>query len=1095
MTDLTAPGWTSRIVHGTFDTFPRVRPTARRPGWFDVHLPFRVQVDRSQSTTVISHRLQVTVDGQPWSALTQTRTITPEYLDWLQNRQGQEGIFDFDRLPPYLEMQDLLGRPDVRYIEALVPAVPPGALVAYTIQASLDGQAAGVTLDSPGYTVRALRPRFDREDIRRIYIPAPGRAEQAWVLYHRREEAFDQYRIDTVALRPPGDAAGGQAPERPDLVVTVGTTTTDLRSADQTDLPLVDLASDSVTLAVPADGETPPPITVRYAGGEAVTVDPAAAVQAGVARVMFVNFAIQGLNDYFGTASSDYSPPRTYAQLTMRDPKASFSSRPDTKENGVGDGYAFTLEAHRRYGIPQLWVMNGGLLALLAHDCPEDLVQIREDVRNRVLMPALTGYPAHRMPYFRPATNIAALTVGAEAVSALVGGARPVYYPDSRIYVNDEPTNAALRAAGIRYLVVDGGPEGAGLDTPLPVVADVDPPLFATAPDGRWVNWAYQWRDPSTNLRVLFIDPELKDNLFGPDTRAGEDEARRGKAPYSIRRKFMEIAAQPVVRKNNVLVYSDDADKASGNGWFDGLTFAPNIRYQAALSWIRAHPWVQAITTDDLDREEPIGALKLIKASDPYITTPDNTLVGSRGELAFDCWYDEWRKVAVPWLGETLGAMSDRAEETLERWPVRNELYELGRLYFLMCLHESQWSKSARVEAGRRTSADFTPEDFVVAESIQLRNAHVYLGAAVWADWASRQTAPAAHVDSGPVIDRVAALEADLDAAHPAPWRLRCRSAAGLQWDHDPLPNVILYNEQALVVIDRNGGRITHLFSMVDGQPRSVSGTFKAYQFLDVDWDSTAGVECDGIVLQNTVYGPNHAYVACDVEPSRGTLGESPRDDSLTQWYYPDNFNCYVVQDLAPTATGPSVTLLYGSSTPDVEAPVTLKELAELLTRDLEERLNGRAGVGGVPGVVLHDLERFGAFQKTITLEGRTVVVRYRNTKPGHLVANEFCVDLWASAMRGRRQTRYLRVDPATGSAVADVVNEAGLTVSLTLGKGCTFSPATTAPLDPPTQESLRLHRVMTDTVEVVATGAEGFDFQITLPDRTGRGDPQGARV
>ena len=81
------------------------------------------------------------------------------------------------------------------------------------------------------------------------------------------------------------------------------------------------------------------------------------------------------------------------------------------------------------------------------------------------------------------------------------------------------------------------------------------------------------------------------------------------------------------------------------------------------------------------------------------------------------------------------------------------------------------------------------------------------------------------------------------------------------------------------VVIDRNGGRITHLFSMVEGRPVSVSGTFKAYQFLDLDWDSEAGVKSDGIVLQNTVYTPNHAYVACDVTASQGTIGAGPPDD------------------------------------------------------------------------------------------------------------------------------------------------------------------------------------------------------------------------
>ncbi len=103
----------------------------------------------------------------------------------------------------------------------------------------------------------------------------------------------------------------------------------------------------------------------------------------------------------------------------------------------------------------------------------------------------------------------------------------------------------------------------------------------------------------------------------------------------------------------------------------------------------------------------------------------------------------------------------------------------------------------------------------------------------------------------------------------------------------------MLYNEHALVVVDRNGGRITHLFALVGGRPVAVSGTFKAYQFVDSDWASDSGVECDGLVLQNTVWSPNHGYVACDVEASRGTLGSRPPNDRGLDLYYPDNFNLY----------------------------------------------------------------------------------------------------------------------------------------------------------------------------------------------------------
>jgi hypothetical protein len=128
--------------------------------------------------------------------------------------------------------------------------------------------------------------------------------------------------------------------------------------------------------------------------------------------------------------------------------------------------------------------------------------------------------------------------------------------------------------------------------------------------------------------------------------------------------------------------------------------------------------------------------------------------------------------------------------------------------------------------------------------------------------------------------------------------------------------------------------------------------------------------------------------------------------------------------------------------------------------------------------VVLHDVEAFGRFRKTVRLDGRAVHVTYTGTLPGHRVANEFCVDLWAAAMQGRRQTATVAADGRS----AEVVNEAGLAVRVELGAGCEFSAAARAPQDPPTVETLRLHRVMTDDLEIVAPGGGDFDYRVVLP-------------
>jgi hypothetical protein len=1083
------PAASARVVHFAYDTLPRVlTPGQPNPERVDLRMPFRIESFPSEQLRVVSWRFLVQVDGRPWTVPSSARRITREVVDLLRRQVSDRGQFHFDRVPPYLDMADRM-EPGVQYLEGSVPGVPRGARVDYRLEVTLgrDLQPA-FTISSRSYSTYATCPVFGRDDITRIHIPEPGRALAAWALYRRREPGFEHVRLDVVSLEADPEARSAR-PDLADLVLVLGGRTIDLRNPELPVLPLVDTAADAVTISVPeADGPAGA-VTVRYRGAPEVTVPPEAPVHAGRTRVMFVNFAIQGLNDYFATATppTAHDPvPHTYTQVTMRDEGARFSSRPGSMEDSTGDGYAFTLQAHRRYRIKQMWAMNGGLLDLLAHDCPDELAQMHDDMAAGLLEPVVAGFGAHRLPYYRTDTNNDAITAGAEAMANLLGAAPElVYYPDSRIVTGTPNVADALRRAQVRYLVVDAGESKDGQQLPDTRLANVVPPLNAES-EGRWVNWQYLWRDRISGTKVLFIDPEMKDGLF----EASDREADRGKVSLGIRRKFIELAAQPALRRDNLLVYSDDADKASGNGWFDGVynggAVQFNRKYQAALSWIAAHPWVQPVTTADLTDADCVGELDLLAASDPYIRKEWDFGVppapGHDNHLAYDGWYVRWADLRAAWLGETLRAVSDRAERTLAQRPATNQLDELARLYLTMCLHESQWSKRAR------DTQSSEAEDFVIAESLQLRNTHVYLNAAIWADWAQTPDAAGqAFRDRGPVIEAVAELDETVDADGRPPWWRA--SAAGLQWDHDPLPNVILYNDRALVVVDRNGGRITHLFALVDGRPVSLSGTFKAYQFLDVEWASEAGVKADGIVLQNTVYTPNHAYVACDVEAGQGTIGAGPPDEVIFDWYYPDNFNAYQVADEPaddPHDGCPSVTLVYGPGTAIEDTPDTLPDLDEALAADLT------AKVAGEPGIVLHDVSRFGEFRKSIQLDGRTVRVRYQGTRPGHRVANEFCVDLHAAALQGRRQAAEVGPDGRTATVrqaetpfnweQQPARSPARLEVEVRLGAGCAFSATTCTPLEPPTVEKLRLHRVMTDNVEIVAPDGGEFDYEIELP-------------
>jgi hypothetical protein len=1068
------------IAHFTTDTLPRVVESPAGSLTVDLVLPFRVDVP-DPGLGVRSWRLDVDVEGRSWTARTRTRRLPAGLAAALRDRLQRQGRFVFDHLPYYAALRDdeVVANRAV-YVEGRVPGVPVGALVTYTLTAVVGRADERPIVSSRMYTTRAVSPQFDRTEIKRIFIPDVGRADEAWVLYHQRDDALDRFRVDVVEL-----STGGVAPERVPLAVRVGGTVLDLGAGEPAVLPLVDTAADSVTFAVPHGGGALPPVSVRFRGIE-TPVD-LADRRAGETRLMFVNFAIQGLNDLFATADDDYTPPRTYIQVTMRDEAASYSSRPGSRERHAGDGYGFTLDAHRRFEVPQLWAMNGGLLALLAHDCPDELEAMRTDVAAGLLQPVVAGYGAHRLPYYRTETNTDAIRFGSEAMRKIVGATSAVYYPDSRITTNTANVVDALREARVEYLVVDAG-EGEGRDeeatTGNTVVHDAKPALGATT-GTRYASWQNLWHDRITDTKVLFIDREMKDNLL----QADDWEADRGKVKYALRRKFIELAAQPELRAGNLVVYSDDADKASGNGWFDGFydgsELPYNHRYQAALSWVSKHPWVRAITTAALAGEAPVGDLELVRASDPKIkdwhlggfepVTPAEPSFG----LDFDTWYVAWAHTRAAWLGETLRAVSTRAENAIARrradGAADDELVCLARLYFTLCLHESQWSKRARI-GGQSDPGGTDPENFVLAESVQLRNAHVYLNASFWAGWAAAvargEERPGAYRDCGPVVDAVATFERACTTAEdggPPAWSRE--GTRGLQWDHDPLPNVVLYNPHALVVIDLNGGRITHLFAMVDGRPVSVSGTFKAYQFLDMDWASDSGVECDGVVLHNTVATPNHAYVACDTDASAGTVGSPPPGDTVLDWYYPDNFNAYeVAGDPSGPAGLPEVTLTYGPATGDSPPPDTLTDLDEALEADRADKIAGN------PGLVLHDTEAFGSFHKTIRLDDRTVHVEYADTRPGHRIANEFCVDLLAAALHGTRQNHEVADDGRS----ATVTNDAGLAVRLELGGGCAFTEAAGTPIGP--TEALRLHRVMTDNLEIVATDGGLLTYRVVLP-------------
>ena len=363
-------------------------------------------------------------------------------------------------------------------------------------------------------------------------------------------------------------------------------------------------------------------------------------------------------------------------------------------------------------------------------------------------------------------------------------------------------------------------------------------------------------------------------------------------------------------------------------------------------------------------------------------------------------------------------------------WPPRaagfdvdpdEELVDLAWMTYLALHHEMMWNKEP-LEGGfvNRRCGVISPEDFVVAASLQLRNAHVYLAAAVWAGWARRRTRRGrAYLNDGPVIDLLRA--AGLGGGD------------GLHWDHDLLQNDILYNRQVLAVGDRNGGRITHLFAVDHrrgGRAVCVSGTPKVYQWTGPvpgrpahDW-----LTCDGGVLENTVLTPNHLYVASDLDQARPAVGrrheDRPRQPSPRDWLYPDTFNEYVAE---PDALRRRVRYTYG---PPVgpPRPAVLDDEAFVAACAADRAGKADPRPGSATGVVWHEGP---AFTKTIRLSGSRLDIRYEDAPQGHRVANEFCLDVHAAMTRGAFHSRC----PGRDDRTFQLAGRDGLHVTVTAAR------------------------------------------------------------
>lgn len=1061
--------------HYEIDTLPHLSPPLtgekpRRKQERILRIPFGVWSDEPRTAArpapVLNLMVDVQLDGQKVRLGFDTkdprgfvRSITSRLISFERMANARSARW-------YLDMVSGLGRGN-QYFEAILWRVPAGSRIQYTITITTFpvGPVTDPRIHTLGpYTFHAVDPpEFAQKD---AFFASDGNAGPgpACVLYCSSDALYHYIRADF------DDISTTRLPF--DLQIdgmSISLATTPFIPESLVSLPHIDPFADTVVAVIPKKDIR----QVTNLSWHGHSLDVYRPTNVGRARVMFIHYCMQGLNDLFEAPNAHYDPPRTYMQTTMRDEYGTYSSRPQSAENDIGDGYLYTLEAHRKYGIKHMWTFNGGLLALMKHDCASDLQDVIEDIESKpqLLEATIAGFGGHRLPYYQEETNTYSIELGTAMMKNLLRSFNDVYYLDQRFYKQIPNVMNALVSRQIKYIVID---ERTGFD----------PYEGSKKPNGNvssraFLDGQYLWQDAKTGLYLLFITNEMKEHMVG----SSPDETARGKLARPLRQKLLYFAANPVVREKNLLIYSDDADKASGNGWFDGNYDESRRRntevYAAALEWIAAHPWIEVVISADLDpQKDCVGTINMETAIDPVLDPGGVTSIDCYGKaLHFDAWYDCWKTFDARWLGKKFEAISHEAEYAIIDWEPKykheNELYELAKMNFAMALHESQWNKQPLEDVNgknpNRRRDVLEPEDFVIAATLQIRNTHVYLAASAWASWAQSVGQDAGtYANDGPLIRMLEEVKyADQG---------RSDNLAGkrifpdpLCLDHDLLRNVVLYNRDVLVVIDQNGGRVTHLFVMQSGKAGErqravcVSGTPKAWQFLTGNPTDVASYPCDGEVFQNTVYTPNHAFIACDVKQAEGTLGTKHNPKSslkegereLVCWY-PDNFNAYDILKVRDNFA----ELHYRQTLPSV--PMNLETFRSLLEINRVEKRAGRSGV------IFH---RFPPFSKRISLDQRRITIEYDGTAADHIVANELCGDVYRALLFGDANQRH-----APSRSSVTILNLEGATVTLTLGDNCAFTASTREG-----DKNRRLHRVMTDCIEITSMAPGAFSYHLDV--------------
>ncbi len=241
---------------------------------------------------------------------------------------------------------------------------------------------------------------------------------------------------------------------------------------------------------------------------------------------------------------------------------------------GYGTGYDEVIRLHQwlneKMGVyvPLNLHISGTLLVALEWYYPGFLDWIKQGVKEGWIDLLTSAFGQQIMPFFPTKLNVESIQIEDSLIQHIFGVTPQAAWIPERVWETKSSDPSAiledpwvyLEQAGIKLIILDGNTCG------------------SKAPNIHKVYYV-----PGTDIKVIFIDNWLQDNMFAP-----------GSPTIQAKEQLLSLAMSS--DQQQVLVYADDLEKAAGvGGWTTSFQ-----SYADYVKWAAAHPWIQFMSIHDL---------------------------------------------------------------------------------------------------------------------------------------------------------------------------------------------------------------------------------------------------------------------------------------------------------------------------------------------------------------------------------------------------------------------------------------------------------------------------------------------------------------